>query len=140
MFGKLLLIIIGIALTAIALVVMRQQRIDTHHEIAETYDRLRDHERTLWELKSRIAHATRPEEVERLMMELDEQWATIPETNARPGPDAPASSAAPTALADADDEPAETDEPAPDVKDERIVRSGDLLFEDEPGVEDGVGG
>ena len=135
MFGKLLVIIVGIALTAVALVVMRQQRIDTHHEIAETYERLREHERTLWEFKSRIAHASRPDEVVRLMVELDEEWTTIPDAGTVP------TAPPPLALTDRDEAgPGDPSDQPVTPKDERIVRSGDLLFEDEPGADHEVGG
>jgi len=79
MFGKLLLVILIAALTAVALLILRQQRIETAHEMSVVHQQMLEHERVLWELQCEIARLCRPEEVRRLMQSLQEQWTTIPD-------------------------------------------------------------
>ena len=79
MFGKLLLIIVASGLTAAALLVTRQQRIDTAHELSVTHQRMLQLQRSLWKLQSQIAWRCRPEEVKRMMDGLPEQWTAIPD-------------------------------------------------------------
>jgi len=79
MFGKLLLVILAAAFTAAALLVLRQERIDTAHEMSVVHRHMLEHERALWELQCEIARRCRPEEVRRMMDELEEQWTAIPD-------------------------------------------------------------
>jgi len=78
MFAKLLIIITYIGATACALLVIRQQRIDTFHEISVVHQRLLAHERTLWELRGEIAERCRPSQVRLVMNRLGGQWSPIP--------------------------------------------------------------
>jgi len=82
MFAKLLLIIMFVGATACALLVIRQQRIDTFHEISVVHQHLLTHERTLWELRGEIAERCRPSQVRLVMNQLGGQWSPIP---SRPG-------------------------------------------------------
>lgn len=78
MFAKLLVIIMFVGATACALLVIRQQRIDTFHEISVVHQHLLTHERTLWELRGEIAERCRPSQVRLVMNQLGGQWAPIP--------------------------------------------------------------
>ena len=78
MFPKLLVIIVFVGATACALLVIRQQRIDTFHEISTVHHRLLAHERTLWELRGEIAERCRPSQVRLVMNRVGGDWAPIP--------------------------------------------------------------
>lgn len=85
MFLKLLLIILTIGSAASSLLVMRQQKVETIHDISRSYHRLRESERTLWLLQVEIARRSHPEELRRRLIELDLNWQSIP----APPPDFP---------------------------------------------------
>lgn len=90
MFGKLLLIIVCACAVACALLVIRQQRIDTFHEMTQTHRRLSEHERTLWQMRAEIAERCRPSEVRMAMNSLNLNWVPLParpESPVLPGPD-----------------------------------------------------
>lgn len=87
MFAKLLFIITIVGALACALLVIRQQRIDTFHEISKTHQRLLDHERTLWQMRSEIASRCRPQQVRLAMNQLGGEWTPLP---ARPSTIRPA--------------------------------------------------
>lgn len=78
MFPKLLLIILVAGATAGALLVNRQHRIDTAHEISSLHQRLLSQEQTLWRLKSDLAERTRPEQIRRAKETLNASWVSIP--------------------------------------------------------------
>lgn len=78
MFPKLLIIILFVGATACALLVIRQQRIDTFHEISVVHHRLLAHERTLWELRGEIAERCRPSQVRLVMNRIAGEWSPIP--------------------------------------------------------------
>ena len=97
MLGKLLVIILAAAATAAMLLALRQQRIDTAHEMSLVYQQMLQHERSLWLLQSEIAYRCRPEEVRHMMEQLSEQWKTIPDQgvlDAEPSPTASAQGSA----------------------------------------------
>jgi hypothetical protein len=79
MFGKLILVILTAAFTAAALLVLRQERIDTAHEMSTVHRQMLEHERALWELQCEIARLSRPEEIRRLMEQLNGPWTPIPD-------------------------------------------------------------
>jgi len=79
MFSKLLVIIVAMGLTAMGLLIVRQQRIDAAHEIARTHEQIREHERALWRIRSEIARRCRPDEIRRLIESLPEQWTALPD-------------------------------------------------------------
>jgi hypothetical protein len=85
MLGKLLFIIMAAGAIASALLVNRQQRIETFHEMTATHQRLLEHEATLWRLRSEIAGRCRPSEVRSAIDRLKLEWIAIP---ARPEPPA----------------------------------------------------
>ena len=78
MFAKLLFIVIAVGAVACALLVIRQQRIDTFHEITQTHRRLSEHERTLWEMRAEIAERCRPAQVRLAMNNLGLDWIPLP--------------------------------------------------------------
>lgn len=84
MFPKLLLIIIVVGATASALLVIRQQRIDTFHEISLIHHRLLMHERTLWEMRGEIAQRCRPSQVRLVMNQIGGEWVPIPAPRSQP--------------------------------------------------------
>jgi hypothetical protein len=84
MFAKLMLIITVAGATACALLVIRQQRIDTFHEISLAHQRLLVHERTLWQLRAEIAQRCRPSQVRLVMNRLGGEWVPIPAAPAPP--------------------------------------------------------
>lgn len=86
MFAKLMLIITAVGATACALLVIRQQRIDTFHEMSRIHQRLLGHERTLWELRAGIAERCRPAQVRLSVNQVGGEWESIP---ARPVPQRP---------------------------------------------------
>lgn len=100
MFLKLLLIILTIGGTASSLLVMRQQKVETIHDISRAYHRLRENERTLWMLQVEVARRNHPEELRRRLINLDLDWQPIP---AAP-PDSPGSDTS-RLLIGASDEP-----------------------------------
>jgi hypothetical protein len=76
--GKLLLVILAAALTAAGLLVARQRRLDTAHEMSRAHQRIVEHERALWQLRLEIAERCRPEAVRDMIDALGGEWATIP--------------------------------------------------------------
>jgi len=83
MFAKLMIIIVAVGAVACALLVIRQQRIDTFHEMSQIHQRLLGHERTLWELRAGIAQRCRPSQVRLAVNQIGGEWMSIP---ARPVP------------------------------------------------------
>ncbi len=78
MFAKLLIIIVVAGCTAAALLVNRQHRIDTAHEIAGLHARIVEHEQNLWRLQQEIASRSRPEDVRRALRSFDRHWVSLP--------------------------------------------------------------
>ncbi len=78
MFAKLLIIIVVAGCTAAALLVNRQSRIDTAHEIAGLHARIVDHEQKLWRLRQEIASRSRPEDIRRALQSFDRHWVSLP--------------------------------------------------------------
>jgi hypothetical protein len=84
MFAKLLAIILAVGVIGCALLVNRQKRIEAAHELTRLHQRLQQHERTLWDLKARIAQRCRPEEIRLAQQQLEGEWtAYIPELLSR---------------------------------------------------------
>ena len=79
MQGKLLLIVVACGLTAAALLVLRHRRIEIAHEMSTVHGRILTAERSLWELRSRIAERSRPEEIRGMMDGLPEMWTSVPD-------------------------------------------------------------
>ncbi|UCD74127.1 MAG: hypothetical protein JSV91_10090 [Phycisphaerales bacterium] len=78
MFAKLLLIILTIIVTAAALMITRQRRIDAMHEMSGLHQRMVEQEAALWILRSRIADRCRPERVREALERLGGEWEPIP--------------------------------------------------------------
>jgi hypothetical protein len=82
MLGKLIAIILAAGLTAATLLTLRQERIALAHEMSTLHREVVQQERTLWKLHNEVAHRCRPEEIRRLMRQLDVEWRTIPDPGA----------------------------------------------------------
>lgn len=78
MFPKLLLIILVAGAIAAALLVNRQHRIDTAHEITVLHERLTAKEQTLWRLETEIARRLRPEAIRRQLERMGGEWVALP--------------------------------------------------------------
>jgi inactivated superfamily I helicase len=78
MFAKLLVIVAAVGATACALLVNRQQRIDTAHEIAAVHQRLLMQEQALWTLRRAMAERVRPDRIRYDVQTLGGAWAAIP--------------------------------------------------------------
>jgi hypothetical protein len=92
MFAKLLVMVLVTGATAAGLLVLRQQRIETAHELAAVHARLLEDERLLWKLQSDIAATCRTDTVRHMLDELSDDWSTLPdpvalETTAPPAQD-----------------------------------------------------
>lgn len=87
MFPKLLLIILAAGAIAAALLVNRQHRIDTAHEITGLHQRLTGQEQTLWKLETEIAHRLRPEEIRRELERMGGEWVALPAPPTKPRSD-----------------------------------------------------
>jgi len=84
MFGKLLLIILTAGGTAAGLLVIRQDRIETAHRMAQAHARILEHERALWQLRAEIAASCRPAAVREMIAPLPDSWQAVPDpTNPR---------------------------------------------------------
>jgi hypothetical protein len=78
MFTKLLLIIISAGAIAAALLVNRQHRIDTAHEIAVLHHRLTQQEQSLWRMETDIAQRLRPQEIRKQLERMGGEWVALP--------------------------------------------------------------
>ena len=78
MFHKLLAILLTTLVTAAAVLVVRQQRLEIAHEAARTFMQCHRHERALWTLEERLASAARPEAVRLAVQEAGGAWTPIP--------------------------------------------------------------
>ncbi|MHC4415861.1 MAG: hypothetical protein ACYS0G_11315 [Planctomycetota bacterium] len=77
MFAKVLLIILVMGGTACGLLVCRQQRIEAARETVLLHQRLLEHERTQWKLRSEIVERCRPDGVRLAMDRLGGTWSSI---------------------------------------------------------------
>lgn len=82
---KTCFLILALGATACGLLVVRQQRIQTVHELASVSRRIDDLERTRWDLRIAIARATTPQRVETLAARFEPQPTALAHLN-RPGP------------------------------------------------------
>ncbi len=64
MFGKLAFLIVAVGVIAGVLLVNRQLRIQSAHELADAQRRVAQHDRTLWRLRAEIASRVTPEKVQ----------------------------------------------------------------------------
>ncbi len=77
MFGKLLLIIIVMGVTACALLVNRQQRIDTAHRAAQLHREILRQRQQCWAIRRDIAFESQPERVRAALAEVGGEWSPI---------------------------------------------------------------
>ncbi len=87
MFPKLMLVILAAMLTASALLVIRQQRLDLAHEASHLHRRISELEPTRWDLEVEIADRCHPRELRLVLEQVDEQLDSDPQrTTARRHP------------------------------------------------------
>lgn len=89
MRAKLILLILTGGLTAAALLVVRQQRLQAVYEMTRALDRAAEHDRKLWKLRIEIARQITPDRVERMAANLG-GLHPIPLEVCEPAPAAPA--------------------------------------------------
>lgn len=70
MLGKLAVLIVSLALTAGALLAVRQQRIMAAHEMVRSHQRIVRHEHDLWRLRVEIAQRLAPGRIEQIASSL----------------------------------------------------------------------
>lgn len=66
MVAKLAAVVVAVALTAGALLAVRQQRIMAAHDLIRSHARLVESERTLWRLRVQIGEHLSPDRVEQM--------------------------------------------------------------------------
>ncbi|MDG2424902.1 MAG: hypothetical protein P8M22_13110 [Phycisphaerales bacterium] len=77
MTAKLMLILLGLGLTSLALLSLRQHRIDTAFEMTRLHDRCDQVRTSLWDIRCNIAqHIAQPKPIDPLEEEDDRQVAT----------------------------------------------------------------
>lgn len=84
MFFKIGALLIAGGVTACALLVMRQSRIQAAHEIARAQLRIRDLDAELWELRPQIAARVAPENVRSFVEDLGTMRGILPEAVVSP--------------------------------------------------------
>lgn len=87
MFAKLLTIILAFGIVACVLLVNRQQRIETAHEMSEIHQRLAEHDRTVWQLRAEIARRCSPRELHQATGQLAERFVPFTEQDILHAPD-----------------------------------------------------
>lgn len=79
MFAKLLLIILFAGAIACCLLAIRQQRIESAHEMWQVHHRLVERQHMLWDLRRQVFRSSRPEVVRKMLAAAGGQWTVIPE-------------------------------------------------------------
>lgn len=77
MFAKILVIIITFGVLGCALLVNRQQRIETAHRISLTHKRLAEQERGAWRLRAEVARRCSPNRLREAASQSRQTWAPI---------------------------------------------------------------
>ncbi len=77
MFAKLMLVILVMAATACALLVNRQQRLDTAHRAAQVHRELLKQQQRVWTLRRDIAIESQPDRIREAIGEIGGQWSPI---------------------------------------------------------------
>lgn len=86
MFGKLLAIILVLAVMALALLVERQKRYETMLAISRTHAAIIEQERAIWRLRAEVARRVRPDEVRLALQSVPGEWEPMPHRFDRPHP------------------------------------------------------
>ena len=77
MFAKLLLVILVMAATACALLVNRQQRIDTAHRAAVLHQEILRQRQQCWAIRRDIAVESQPVRVRAALADIGGEWSPI---------------------------------------------------------------
>ncbi|MBM4112109.1 MAG: hypothetical protein FJ253_01860 [Phycisphaerae bacterium] len=84
MFGKLLAIVVVLAVMALALLVERQRRTETMLEISRTHSRILEQERSIARLRAEVARRIRPGDVRVALRTVAGEWVPLPNRLDRP--------------------------------------------------------
>lgn len=79
MFAKLVAVLVSMGAVACTLLAVRQQRIQSAHELAEVQRRVMEHDRTLWHLRAEIATRITPPRVDEMARRLGPAAPISPE-------------------------------------------------------------
>ncbi len=79
MFAKIIVVILGLGITASGVLVLRQQRLEAAFEMTQTHKQILQHERLLWHMRTELAVQRDPSRIRTLMESLDVEWQPIPE-------------------------------------------------------------
>lgn len=63
MFLRLVVFVVGLGVIGCSLLVARQLRLQAVHELAQTHNRIAQHERVLWSLRVEVERRTTPEKI-----------------------------------------------------------------------------
>ena len=77
MFAKLLTLIIVAGLTALALLLTRQEQIDTVHDITQLHHRIQQQRHAVWSIRNEIARACRPSVIEKFRAQAPDLWVDL---------------------------------------------------------------
>ncbi len=77
MFTKLIAIVLALGATACMLLVVRQQRLETAHEMSAIHQRLMECDHSLLTLRIEIATACRPDQLRSAMSEISGGWMAV---------------------------------------------------------------
>lgn len=78
MHAKLLTIVLASGAIALVLLVNRQRRIETSHQMSQTHQRMMEQQRALWMLRREVAERCRQDRIRELMQRVHDQWKPIP--------------------------------------------------------------
>ncbi|MHC4106661.1 MAG: hypothetical protein ACYSTY_01110 [Planctomycetota bacterium] len=77
MFTKFIAIVLALGATACMLLVIRQQRLETAHEMSAIHQRLTERQHALLTLRIEIAGACRPDQLRLAMAEIGGGWMAV---------------------------------------------------------------
>lgn len=78
MFFKLILIIVAAGAIAGSLLVIRQQKVETIHDISRAYTAARQRQQMMWNLELEITRRTHPQVLRKQMDAMGIDWHQIP--------------------------------------------------------------
>ncbi len=98
MFTKFIAIVLALGATACMLLVIRQQRLETAHEMSAIHQRLLECDHSILTLRIEIAAACRPDQLRLAMSQIGGGWmavetgrpAAVPDRTVLAGPTRPA--------------------------------------------------
>ncbi len=77
MFGKLLILVLALALAGAMLLVMRQHRVESAYRMSTLHRELLRQEQALWDARRAVAEAVRPDAIRALLAETNQAWTPL---------------------------------------------------------------